>query len=242
MVTTELTTTNSDFVTGAGAALVVIALTGIGVGIGAVDHGLAAATHPHPTLTGTAPEAVAIFANNARVLVAPFALWALGFASSRAGRWAGDVIVLGLTAINTVYFGVELGRWGTQLAPYVPQLPLEWVALTIATAAWLEARTASTNRVHMARLACAVVALLASAAAVETWCTPLVRRPAIQDRGWTSRQLRPFVTAVESHPDFAPTTAQSLQGRRRLPSPHTRSVPLGRLVAADRADINHRPQ
>jgi hypothetical protein len=224
------------------AALLVVGLTGTGIAIGAIAHGLAGDTPPHPTLTGTVGEAAGILVNNGRVLIAPFALWALGFPTGRATRRIGDLIVFGLAALNTLDVGIELGRWGLRLVPYVPQLPLEWAALTVATAAWLEARTAMTTRPHMLRLALVVAALLIVAAAMETWCTPHVRSVATPDRAETSTQIRWLGTAVSSHPDFAPTTALSLQGRLRLPSPHRRSVPLGRLVGADRAHINHRPQ
>jgi hypothetical protein len=242
MVTTDVALAPHKRSAAVNVTLLVAGLTATGMAIGAIAHGLARGTPPHPTLTGTVGEAASILVNNARVLIAPFALWALGFPSGRATRRMGDLIVFGVAGLNSLDVGVELGRWGLRLVPYVPQLPLEWAALTVATAAWLKARTAMTTTLHMLHFALVAIALLIVAAAMETWGTPHVRTVATSDRAQTSTQIRWLGTAVSSHPDFAPTTALSLQGRLRLPSPHRRSVPLGRLVGADRAHINHRPQ
>jgi len=225
MVTTDLTSQRGAPSPLLGATLLVAGLTGAGVVLGAIDPGLAGSTHPHPTLIGTPGEAASIFTNNLRVIAAPFALWALGFGSSRVARAIGDVLVFGLAAVNTLNVGVELGRWGTQLVPYVSQLPLEWSALAIALFAWLTGREQRTSRRRMAMLAATVIALLATAAILETWCTPHVESE--RTHGQTPARSHLSGTAVSSHPDFASTQALPLQGRLRLPSPHKRSVPLG---------------
>src|SRR6185312_14246933 len=70
---------------------------------------------------------------------------------------------------------IELARWRAQLLPYLPQLPIEWAALTVALSAWLLIRTTTPPRRQVAVLAAVTVALLVVAAGLETWCTP--RRP-----------------------------------------------------------------
>jgi hypothetical protein len=239
MGTTVLTTQRPKASRLVGATVMVAGLTGLGIALGAIAPGLASNTHPHPTLTGTAGEAVSILINNLRVLAAPFALWAFGFSSARLTRQLGDLLVFGLAALNTLDVGVELERWGLQLVPYVPQLPLEWAALVVAIFAWLTARTQDASPRHMLILAATVIALLAAAAIVETWCVPHIRSE--QTHVETPARSHLSGTAVSHHPEFASTQALPLQGRLRLPSPHKRSVPLGHVVVADRAHINHRP-
>jgi uncharacterized membrane protein SpoIIM required for sporulation len=223
------------------STLLVAGCTTAGAVLAVVDPALAGRTHPHPALVGTPGEAVSIFVNNMRVLMAPFALWALGFPASVVTRRVGDLLVLGLAGTNTLVLGVELGRWQWELIPYVAQLPLEWAALTIAITAWLVARTTDSTRREILVFGAVVVALLTSAAAVETWCTPHLRRTAGRGYGAGSMPSRLRGTVVASRRDSAATKAKSLQGRQRLSSPHRRSVPLGRLVAADRAHNNNRP-
>jgi hypothetical protein len=239
MVTTVLTIPRPRPSRWVGATLTVAGLTGAGIALGAIDPGLAGNTHPHPALIGTPGEASSIFINNLRVLAAPFALWALGFSSARHTRQLGDLLVFGLAALNTLEVGIELGRWGFELVPYVPQLPLEWAALVAALFAWLTARNQNPPRRHMLLLAAAVIALLAGAAIVETWCVPHLRSD--RTRVETPARSRLSGAAVSHHPEFASTQALPLKGRLRLPSPHKRSVPLGHVVVADRAHINHRP-
>jgi hypothetical protein len=243
MVTTNLTAAkeNSSLSNPLLAATALVAgTTSLGITLGVLCPGLTGSLAPHPTLTGSISEAASIFFNNLRVLVAPFALWALGFPATRNGRRAGDLLVFTLTVLNTLEVGIELGHWRLDLVSYVPQLPLEWAGLTVGVSAWLTAGNGQANPRHMSLLAVWVVVLIASAAAVETWCTPHAKPQGAHVNTLHGSRVRR--TAVSSHPDFAPTTALSLQGHRRLPSPHRRSVPLGLLVGADRAHIHHRPQ
>ena len=114
------------------AAAGVLAATAIGVVVGMLDPQLAGSARPHPTLTGSLADAAGILQNNARVLSAPFLLVVLGFPECRLGRGAGDLIVTVLTVASTIPVGLELGRWEGRLLPYLPQLPLEWAALTLA--------------------------------------------------------------------------------------------------------------
>ena len=79
MVTTDIAWAPHKRSPAVNATLLVAGLTATGIALGAIGHGLAGDTLPHPTLTGGVSEAAGILVNNARVLIAPFALWALGF-------------------------------------------------------------------------------------------------------------------------------------------------------------------
>ena len=154
----------------------VLGLTLLGELAAVTDPGLVATRPPHPALTGTIGDALSILAANARTLAIPFAFDLLGLAMSRPGRLLGDVGILAVTAISTVNVGLALGRWGTRLLPYIPQLPLEWAALAFAISAWLHTRDQQTSRRALLPMAALTAALLIAAAAVETWATP--HRPA----------------------------------------------------------------
>ena len=93
------------------AGVLVIGLTVLGFVLGLLAPGLAGSTRPHPALSGGVGEAASIAGTNARVLCAPFALCALGLASSPFGRRTGDLAMLALVALNTILVGIALGRW-----------------------------------------------------------------------------------------------------------------------------------
>ena len=78
--------------------------------------------------------------NNVRVLAAPFILVAARFDRGRVSRLAGDTIVTAILVGNAIAVGFALGRWRGALIPYVPQLPLEYLAAATAATAWLNAR------------------------------------------------------------------------------------------------------
>jgi hypothetical protein len=222
------------------ATSAVVGLTALGAVAGALVPALAGAVRPHAALKGDVSDALGILGENGVALSVPFALWALRLPSTGLGRRFGDALVLFIVLRNTISVGIELGRWRDQLLPYIPQLPLEWAALSVATAAWLLTRNGCPNRRSIACLAVALLLLLAAAAAAETWCTP--HRDAPSDaRAAVVPATRSWVTAVDLAPDFAPTADVTLQGRLRLSSPHQGSAPLVRSVGAARAHNNHRP-
>jgi hypothetical protein len=147
-------------------------ITAIAALAGAVDPDLALPATPHPALHPTLGAWAAILAVNARVLCVPFLLTALGLGEREWGRRLGDLAVLVLLLINGGLVGVELGRWGTRLLPYVPQLPLEWLAAGTSVAVWSRARHARVGHTQLIWHAAVVLALLMAAAAVEVLLTP----------------------------------------------------------------------
>lgn len=143
----------------------------LGAVIGTAVPALAPGARPHPTLHGSLNELVSITATNGRVLSAPFLLALFHFPDHRRTRQLGDVFVAGVLEGNALRVGLALGRWQARLLPYVPQLPLEWLAAAVAAAAWLTLRTGAQRQTALAYLA-AVLVLVAAAAAVETLATP----------------------------------------------------------------------
>jgi hypothetical protein len=142
---------------------------------GAVDPGLALAPAPHPSLNPTFGAWASIFTQNTRILSIPVLLSALGAQSYRAGRCLGDLAVLAVLALNGALVGIELGHWGLRLIPYLPQLPLEWLAVAIATSSWMTTRTprdSGSDRRALLTAAALSAGLLAVAAAVEVLLTP----------------------------------------------------------------------
>jgi hypothetical protein len=145
--------------------------TCLGAVIGNASPGLAPGGQPHPTLHGTPSDFASIAIANARVLSAPFLLAVFRFPSDRRSRQLGDLLVVVLLGGNALRVGLALGRDRDALLPYLPQLPVEWLAAALAAAAWLTLRTRVRDRTGLGYLA-AILVLIAAAAAIETICTP----------------------------------------------------------------------
>jgi hypothetical protein len=214
------------------AAAVVVALTALGLALGAIHPGLAGSMPPHPTLSGRLGDALDILQNNLRVLAAPYLLWLARFPRRRLTRRVGDAVTLAVTAQSTLPVGVELARWRGQLVPYLPQLPLEWAALTLAISAWLLIRVTTAPRRPIAWLAAVTVVLLAGAAGLETWCTPRRRaRPAVS-YGMPDRAC--LVGGGGGRGTGVCAGGVPVAARSQASFPSLRSVPLGRHTGADR--------
>ena len=199
-------------------------LTCLGAAIGSAAPGLAPDGQPHPTLHGTPSDFASIAIVNARVLSAPFLLALFRFPSDRRSRQLGDLIVVVLLSGNALRVGLALGRDRGALLPYLPQLPVEWLAAALAAAAWLTLRTGARDRTGLAYLA-AVLALTATAAAIETICTPhaAAREHTFQVERSTEALHSPGPISVRkargglSAPDRAPAPALASRSLRSLP-------------------------
>jgi single-strand DNA-binding protein len=211
--------------------------TCVGVLVGAAAPGLAPGGHPHPTLHGTLGEVASIAIANARVLSAPFLLALFRFPSDRRSRQLGDLLVVVLLAGNALRVGLALGRDRGALLPYLPQLPLEWLAAALAAAGWLTLRTGARKRTGLAYVA-GVLVSIAAAAAIETICTPhAATRGALPGRGSTrgAAITRPDLCAEGQRWLVCAGSCAGAGSRFKvapLPSPRYRSVPLGRLASA----------
>ena len=146
-------------------------ITLLGALLGTAFPGLAPGGRPHPALQESWGELASIAADNARVLSAPFLLAFFRFPAHPRTRQFGDLLIAGVLGANALRVGLALGRWHTRLIPYVPQLPLEWLAAALAGAAWLALRTGARRQTAIAYLA-AVLVVVTAAAAVETIATP----------------------------------------------------------------------
>ncbi len=149
-------------------------LTAVGVLIGLAAPELAPSGNPHPTLRGTATDVLSILVSNLRLLSVPFALALLGFQRSRHARRFGDLLVGTVVPLNAIRVGLALGRYGTELIPYIPQLPVEWLALALSTSAWIAARHDAQLRTPRIR-ALQTVLVATAAAAIEALLTPHAR-------------------------------------------------------------------
>ncbi len=226
------------------AAGVVLGATLLGGVLAVIDPALAGPVAPHPTLSSRPSEAASILANNALALAAPFGLVALGAGRRALSRRASDLVVAVVIADNTLPVGIALGHWRTALLPYVPQLPLEWAALSSAVGAWLHARDGYADQRELVRLAAVALVLLTAAAGVETWATPHRAMRAARagiDRVDTARDRASRVGAGGCGRHGFCTGDGHVAARSRAPFPSGRSVPLGRLAGADRAPSTHRP-
>lgn len=152
---------------------VTFALTGVGVVIGVAVPVLAPGGTPHATLHGSVEEASGILVHNLRVLAAPVILVAARWSEQRVTCLLGDVIVAAIVVGSPLMVGAALGRHGTDLLRYLPHVPLEWLALSIAAATWLTARvTGRLSARVLAAYATAIVLVAAVAASVETVAVP----------------------------------------------------------------------
>jgi hypothetical protein len=159
----------------ASTALATVAIwsaTGVGVLLALAFPALAPGGPPHPTLHPSLGAVAAILAQNLRVLAAPYLLALFRFDRGRQMRLAGDVLVAGILGANALRVGLALGRWHERLLPYVPQLPLEYLAAAVAASAWILARRGGMNHRALCIQAGLTALLLSGAAAAEVLLTP----------------------------------------------------------------------
>lgn len=123
------------------------------------------AVHPLASIT-------ALAAHNLPIAAWPLLLGVAGADRSRTGRSVGDALVLASSAANTLPVGAALGAYGAALLAYVPQLPVEWAALTLGAAAWITERRRPLSRVERLRWLAAISVSVLAAAALETMAVP----------------------------------------------------------------------
>ena len=131
---------------------------------------------PHPALHPTLSAILQILTVNVRVLCAPFILALSRFGSARRARPFADVVIAAILGSNALRVGLALGRWQGRLLPYLPQLPLEYLAAAVAASTWAGARRGALDSRQLAPRFAVTVALLAVAATVEVLLTPHARR------------------------------------------------------------------
>ena len=124
--------------------------------------------------------AVAIFAHNSRAILGVFGLLLIAQIAARAPgapgpalrtiRTAGELILAGVITANALVVGAALGAYGERMArAMLPHGPVELAAYALALALYLQGRRRALPTGHLATVAGASVALLALAAALETF-------------------------------------------------------------------------
>lgn len=153
------------------------AATAFGAVLAVALPGLAPASHPYATLRPSAGAVASILLNNLRVLAAPFILAAARFGRAHASRLIGDAIVTAILLGNAISVGLALGRWRGALIPFIPQLPVEYLAAATAVATWVDARrdASRSGPANTATNAVATIALTLAAALIEVLLTPHAR-------------------------------------------------------------------
>lgn len=160
----------------AAVALAILALGAIAAAITAAWPTPALAVFPNdpqPTLAGTPAEVADILLTNVAVLVVP--LLFAGAAGGHPGPWrvAGDLVTFAIAAVNSLAVGAALALHGEVLLRYLPHLPVEAAALSVACAAW---RSHRSSRRPLTSAFVAVVVLAMAAALIEVYATPHVGR------------------------------------------------------------------
>ena len=123
--------------------------------------------------------AVWILGHNARGLAGVLGLLVVAQLAARSPgparaqlvlRSVGEVVLAGAIAGNLLVIGSAIGGYGTRmLVATLPHGPVELAAYSIVLALYLTGRRRALPAARMAVAACASVALLALAAALETW-------------------------------------------------------------------------
>jgi hypothetical protein len=123
-----------------------------------------------PAAAPTLLAAAALAVHNLPVCGWPLLL-AVGDAPGHKWTPGGHALVAAALMANAALVGAALGGYGTRLLPFIPQLPLEWLALAAGAAGWLAPRARYNRRARLIAASVVVSAALA-AAVVETYAVP----------------------------------------------------------------------
>jgi len=167
------------------ATVAILTLAGVLIVAALVDVALAGQArawlgYRFPGLPARPNVAVAIFAHNARAILGVFGLLLIAQIGARhpggPGRAqrlilvGGELILAGVIAANVLVVGAGLGAYGERMArAELPHGPVELAAYALALATYLQGRRRALPAVHLTKVVAASVALLALAAALETF-------------------------------------------------------------------------
>jgi len=124
---------------------------------------------PHDPNARDLITAFSIWFHNARLTLAPLALAAAVQNHPGRLRTAGDVLLGVIFAANVIPFAVDLGTWGSQLLPYIPNAPVELIGVSSGPVSWWLVTRGRMSVRSLALVAGVVIALLLIAASLETW-------------------------------------------------------------------------
>jgi hypothetical protein len=167
------------------AAIVAVALTAaalltaVVVRVALAGHARRWLSYRFPGVPAHVSTAVWIFGHNARGLAGVLGLLMVAQLAARSPaparaqlvlRSAGEVVLAGVIAGNLLVLGAAIGGYGTRmLVAMLPHGPVELAAYSLALGLYLRGCRRALPAARMAVVACASVALLALAAALETW-------------------------------------------------------------------------
>lgn len=127
---------------------------------------------PHDPDAHTAATALSLWFHNARLALAPLAAAAAVQHHPGRLRRTGDVLLGLVFAANVIPVAIELGTWGSRLVPYIPNAPVELLALVIGPVSWWRVTRGRLPVRCLWPIAAVVLALLLLAACLETWAVP----------------------------------------------------------------------
>ena len=135
-----------------------------------------------PGVAARAEVAVVIFAHNARAILGVFGLILVAQLAARRPEGparvqrsvlaAGELLLAGVIAANLLVVGAGLGGYGQRMVRAdLPHGPVELAAYALGLALYVQGRQRALPAAHLAEVMVASVALLALAAALETFVT-----------------------------------------------------------------------
>jgi hypothetical protein len=127
---------------------------------------------PHDPNAHDVATALSLWFHNARLALAPLAAAAAVQTHRGRLRQAGDLLLGVVFAANVIPLAVELGTWGSRLLPYIPNAPVELLALVAGPVSWWLVTRGRLPVRSLWLIAAIVVALLLLAACLETWAVP----------------------------------------------------------------------
>lgn len=149
------------------------ATTALGAASTAAGIGALRTPPPRDALDATPATAISLLGHNALIALWPFALISLGWPSLPGVRWVGDALIAAQLVLDGLVVGGALASHPAMWR-YLPHLPVEWLALAIPAAAWMNARiTPPAHRRELAAATGATLAALTAAAVIETYAVPL---------------------------------------------------------------------
>lgn len=106
----------------------------------------------------------------------PTAAWPLLLsvvvAQHRLARLCADALLAVVLIVNTAPVGAALALYGVRLVAFIPQLPVEWAALSLGAASWLSQRKRAMKPRQTLAVLGVIAALVTVAAALETIAVP----------------------------------------------------------------------
>jgi hypothetical protein len=127
-----------------------------------------ASAGPEPRLC----HVLALAAHNLPIAAWPLLLSVVVAHRQRLQRLCADALLAVVLIVNTAPVGAALAVYGTRLVVFIPQLPLEWAALSLGAASWLSQRNRPLTPRQGLTMLGVIAALVTVAAALETLAVP----------------------------------------------------------------------